>query len=341
MELEDRKKRILEAIIRDYIETAEPVGSRTITKKYDLGVSPATVRNEMADLEDLGLIEQPHTSAGRIPSQIGYRYYVDYLMKKETLTSDIKDYIHKSLEDQINAKERLIKGTVKLLSQITNYTSVLILPTCSANKLVHIKMLPLVGNRMVLIMVLDNGHVEHQVVETTRPISKEDCDDISSMLSAILGGKSPNEWKEIDINQAARALNKPVETLQEVCNLIEDNLTVNYEKKLYLSGTMNIMNQPEFQSLDRVQSLLSLLEEEQIIEDLMQKSSLPSGINIRIGSENDNKDLQACSLVTATYQLGGKVLGTVGVLGPTRMKYSRTAGILDYVSHLLEQGLND
>ncbi|MDR1194242.1 MAG: HrcA family transcriptional regulator, partial [Peptococcaceae bacterium] len=149
MRMEDRKKKVLEAIILDYIATAEPVGSRTISKKYDLGVSPATVRNEMADLEEMGLIEQPHTSAGRIPSQIGYRYYVDYLMEKETVTDEIKKYIRLNLLDQIRVKEDLMKNAVRLLSQISNYTALLILPAYHKNVLTHIQLLPLAENKLV------------------------------------------------------------------------------------------------------------------------------------------------------------------------------------------------
>ena len=159
MEMEERKKKVLEAIIQDYIATAEPVGSRTISKKYNLGVSPATVRNEMADLEEMGLIEQPHTSAGRIPSQIGYRYYVDYLMERQTVTNEVKKYIRTSLTSQIQAQEKLVRKAVKLLSQITNYTAMLIVPAYSQNVLTHIQLLPLADNKIVLIMVLDNGHV--------------------------------------------------------------------------------------------------------------------------------------------------------------------------------------
>lgn len=339
MEMEERKKKVLEAIIQDYIATAEPVGSRTISKKYNLGVSPATVRNEMADLEEMGLIEQPHTSAGRIPSQIGYRYYVDYLMERQTVTNEVKKYIRTSLTSQIQAQEKLVRKAVKLLSQITNYTAMLIVPAYSQNVLTHIQLLPLADNKIVLIMVLDNGHVEHQVLETGKEIRSQEAAQLSRMLSEGLCGLTVEQWKQANLQAIRSQWHSQIDLLQEIMDTIEDALTVEYEHKLYLSGALNIMNQPEFRSVEKVKGVLALLEEQRIMEELMLKSGDPQNISIRIGTENQYEDLAACSLVTATYQLDGKVIGTVGVLGPTRMEYSKTAGLLEYMSHLLSEGL--
>lgn len=339
MEMEERKKKVLEAIIQDYIATAEPVGSRTISRKYNLGVSPATVRNEMADLEEMGLIEQPHTSAGRIPSQIGYRYYVDYLMEKQSVTNEVKKYIRSSLANQIQAQEKLVRGAVKLLSQITNYTAMLIVPAYSQNTLTHIQLLPLADNKLVLIMVLDNGHVEHEVLETPKSLSQDEAVELSAMLSEALCGLTVEQWKRTNLQSVRRHWHSRIELLQEIMDTIEDALTVEYEHKMYLSGALNIMNQPEFRNVDKVKGVLGLLEEQRIMEELMLKSGDPQRVSIRIGTENHYEDLSACSLVTATYQLDGQVIGTVGVLGPTRMEYSKTTGLLEYMSHLLTEGL--
>lgn len=341
MQLEERKKKVLEAIILDYIATAEPVGSRTITKKYDLGVSPATIRNEMADLEDMGLIEQPHTSAGRIPSQIGYRYYVDYLMEKQLVTEEIKKYIRSNLKDQIKVKEDLVRGAVRLLSQISNYTAMLILSAFSQNVLTHIQLLPVAEKKLVLILVLDNGHVEHQVIDLPETLSDDEISELSDMLRQAVCGLTVEQWRKTPLQSIRRQWDGQIHLLKEILEIIEDTLTVEYERKLYLSGTLNILNQPEFRDVDKVKQVLSLLEEQRIMEDLMLKmgSSERQPISIKIGTENDYENLAACSLVTATYQISGRVIGRVGLLGPTRMDYSRTAGLLDYMSQFLSEGL--
>jgi len=340
LQLEDRKKKVLEAIILDYIATAEPVGSRTITRKYDLGVSPATIRNEMADLEYMGLIEQPHTSAGRIPSQIGYRYYVDYLMEKENLTNEIKKFIRKGLREEIKAKEDLVLRAVRLLSQISNYTAVMIMSTYSQNTLTHIQLLPVSDYRMVLILVLDNGHVEHQVIELKQPLSEKEVTELTDMLRQAVCGKTVEQWRKISLHSVRRQWEGEINLLREILDAIEDTLTVEYERKLYLSGTLNIMNQPEFRDVEKVRQVLSLLEEHRIMEDVMMK--MDDGerreISIKIGTENDYESLSACSLVTATYHINGRIMGRIGLLGPTRMDYSRNISLLDFVSRYLSEG---
>ena len=341
MQLEDRKKKVLEAIILDYIATAEPVGSRTITKKYGLGVSSATIRNEMADLEDLGLIEQPHTSAGRIPSQIGYRYYVDFLMEKETLTNEIKKFIRKSLREEIRAKEDLVRGAVRLLSQISKHTAVLILSSFSQNVLTHIQLLPVAQDKLVLILVLDNGHVEHQVIELSKPLTNGEIDELTDMLRQAVCGLTVEQWRKLSPQTIRSEWEGQINLLKEILEIIEDTLTVEYERKLYLSGSLNIMNQPEFRDVDKVRQVLSLLEEQRVMEDLLLKmdgdGSRP--IAVRIGTENEYESLSACSLVTATYHINGRFTGRIGLLGPTRMDYSRNIGLLDYISQFLSEGL--
>lgn len=341
MEMEDRKKRVLEAIILDYIATAEPVGSRTISRKYDLGVSAATVRNEMADLEDMGLIEQPHTSAGRVPSQIGYRYYVDFLMSRQSVTREVRNYIRSALANQIQATENLVQGAVRLLSQMTNYTAMLMAPSYSQNVLTHIQLLPLSENKLVLILVLDNGHVEHRVLEMPVALDRRQLEEVSSMLSKALCGLTVEQWRKSTLQSLRSGWDNQVALLKDILDSVEEALTVEYEHKMYLSGALNIMNQPEFRSVDKVRDVLALLEEQQIMQELMLASIQEQnrGINIKIGTENPHKGLSACSMVTATYQMNGKVIGTVGVLGPTRMDYSRTAGLLEYLAKALSEGL--
>ena len=343
MQLEDRKKKVLEAIILDYIATAEPVGSRTITKKYSLGVSPATIRNEMADLEDMGLIEQPHTSAGRIPSQIGYRYYVDYLMEKENLTNEIKKFIRRNLKDEIRAKEDLVRRAVRILSQVSNYTAMMLVETYSQNVLTHIQILPVSDSRLVIILVLDNGHVEHQVIELRNPLPERQIAELADMLRQAVCGLTVDQWRKLSMESIRSNWEGQIHLLKDIMDVIEDALTVEYERKLYVSGTLNIMNQPEFRDVEKVRQVLSLLEEQRILEELMlgADDGEPRAISIRIGTENQNENLAACSLVTATYHINGMMMGRIGLLGPTRMDYSRNIGLLDFVGQFLTAGLSD
>ncbi len=341
MILEERKKKVLEAIILDYIATAEPVGSRTITKKYDLGVSPATIRNEMADLEDMGLIEQPHTSAGRIPSQIGYRYYVDFLMEKASLTSDIKKYIRKSLREEIRAKEHLIRRAVRLLSQISNYTAMMIMSSYSQNILSHIQLLPVSDSRLVLILVLDNGHVEHQIIETRQAMSEKEIHELADMLRLVVCGKTVEQWRGISLSGARSQWEGQIQLLQEILDVIEGALTIENERKVYLSGTLNIMNQPEFRDVEKVRQVLSMLEEQRALEEMMMRidDNERQDISIRIGTENEYENLAACSFLTTTYHINGKIMGRIGLLGPTRMDYSKNISLLDFMSRYLSEDI--
>jgi len=343
MKLEERKKRVLEAIILDYIATAEPVGSRTISKKYDLGVSPATVRNEMSDLEEMGLLEQPHTSAGRIPSQIGYRYYVDFLMERQSISEEVKRYIRNALRSKIKAAEDMVQSATKLLAQMTNYTTFLMASTYKDNVLTHIQLLPLSEHKLVLILVLDNGHVEHRVIDMPVPLTERQLDEISSVLRQNLCGLTVDQWRKQPQQVLRARWDGEISLLEDLLNSVEEALTVEYEHKLYLSGTINILNQPEFvRDVDKVREILGLLEEERVMHELMQKyiSDEDQEIKIRIGREIPHEVLSSCSLITATYHLDGKVIGTVGVLGPTRMDYSKTASLLEYITKSLANELN-
>lgn len=341
--MDERKKRVLEAIILDYIATAEPVGSRTISKKYDLGVSPATVRNEMSDLEEMGLIEQPHTSAGRIPSQIGYRYYVDFLMERQIVTQTVKGHIRKALSQKIHATEALAQDVLKLLSQMTNYTTLMMATSYQECRLSHVQLLPIGDTKLVLIVVLDNGHVEHRILDAKAVLTPEQIDEVTDLLRRSLSGMTVSQWRQSSTEAIQAAWEGELSFLQDILNYVEDAMTVEYEHKVYLSGALNILNQPEFRDVDKVRNLLGLLEEEQIMQRLMLdfKQGPSEDIVIRIGRENPHEGLSACSLVTATYQMDGKVIGRVGVLGPTRMDYSKTAGLLEYLSKSLSRQERD
>ena len=339
MKMDERKQRILQALILDYIATGDPVGSRTIAKKYKLGVSSATIRNEMADLEEMGLIEQPHTSAGRIPSQFGYRYYVDCLMEKKPLPEQVKKYIQDILSDKISEMEALIQLSSKLLSQLTNYTSLVMVPSLGKNKLTHIQLLPLDNNKVVLVVVLDNGHVEHRSLELPFPIRDEDVYYISQILNNNLQGLSIEKCKSGLLKTLYNELAQQKHFLNEIMEIIETALVAKDDHKVYLGGMLNMLEQPEFKDVDKVKDLLELLEEEKVLKDVLAGAGQETGIKVKIGSENPYEEMKNCSLITATYELDGKVIGTLGVLGPTRMEYSKAVSIVEFLTYALTEGL--
>ncbi|MFY9174929.1 MAG: heat-inducible transcriptional repressor HrcA [Peptococcia bacterium] len=338
MKMDERKQKVLQAIILDYIATADPVGSRTIAKKYNLGVSPATVRNEMADLEEMGFLEQPHTSAGRIPSQLGYRYYVDCLMKKEPLKTEMKKYVRNNLVDRIRETEDLIQYTSKILSQMTSYTSMVLTPFYGNNVLRHIKLLPFEEGKAVMIIVLDNGHVEHRLMEVPEYLGEDEFATISAILDENLRGLTLEQWRPSLVQSIHKELKHNSELLQDLLSHIEHSLEGEQEQKVFMGGALNILDQPEFKQLERVRPILELLEHEEIIKDVLVPVS-QEGVTVRIGTENKIEGMKDCSLITATYRVEGRVIGTLGVLGPTRMEYSRVISVVEFLTSALTEAL--
>ncbi|MCR4441335.1 MAG: heat-inducible transcriptional repressor HrcA [Peptococcaceae bacterium] len=339
MKMDDRKQKVLHAIILDYIATADPVGSRTIARKYDLGVSPATVRNEMADLEEMGLIEQPHTSAGRIPSQSGYRYYVDCLMKKEPVAQEAKEKIRGALMSCIKETETLMQIAGKLLSQLTNYTALVLAPFYGKNTLKYIQLLPVDAGKAVLVIVLDNGHVEHRLVDVPDSMREEEFTALSALLNNHLRGLSVEQWRPSVLQSIYHQLDNQKKFLRHVMELIEESLSQDNEQKVYLGGTINILNQPEFKQIEKVKALFELLEEQDVLKEVLIPER-ETGISVRIGTENRHQGMKDCSLITATYHLNGKLIGTLGLLGPTRMEYSKAISIVEFLTTALTEGPN-
>lgn len=342
MTLDERKRRILQAIIKDYIATAEPVGSRTIAKKYDLGVSPATIRNEMADLEELGYIEQPHTSAGRVPSDRGYRYYVDCLMNKKILSSQEAAAILNGIRSKSRDVGTVLQQTNRILSNITNYTSIVIGPSFSKSNLKHCQLVPLEKDKALVIVVTENGMVQNRIIEVPESITDLDLQKISQVMNAKLQGHTLDDIKLTLIKEIYFELSKHKHIFNAAMDLIQETLILNNEDKVYLAGTLNILNQPEFRDISRVKTLLSLLEQDRILKEILnEKTSDDDGLTVTIGGENKVDALKDCSTITATYQVNGKVVGTVGVLGPTRMDYENAVSIVEFMTQHLSLIMKD
>lgn len=333
--LNERKKKILQIIIEDYISSAEPVGSRTIARKYDLGLSPATIRNEMSDLELLGYLEQPHTSAGRIPSAQAYRFYVDALIEPGTLTDNDMALIDGWYNERRRNIDDIFQSTAKILSRMTQNVSMVLTNQQTIANFCYLKFLPLDSQHAILCIVADDGSIDTNVVDIPLGMSSEEMDYLAGKMSKLLEDRSLS-----DIS---------VEILQNVhTDVVEDKLIFSsllqavrkmtgrrQEQKVFLGGTKQLLNQPEFRDVERVINLLGILEEEKVLKDLLQGGE-DSGLKVTIGSENKFTGIQDCSMVQATYRLNGQIVGTMAVLGPTRMEYGKVISVMDYLHKYLK-----
>jgi len=336
--LTDRKKKILQIIIEDYIETAEPVGSRTIARKHNLGLSPATIRNEMSDLELLGYLEQPHTSAGRIPSAQAYRLYVDSLQKPAALTENDMALINGWYNERIRNIDDIFKSTAKILSRMTQNVSLVLANKDASANFKYLKFLPLNEHQAILCIVTDDGSMDNGLIEIPLGMSPEEMDYMAGRMSRMLEGLPLNSITGEKLQQVFGAVSQDEALLTSLKRAVRRIAAKNREQKVFLGGTKQLLNQPEFQDVARVKDLLGLLEEERVVRDLLSAGD-NSGLKVTIGSENKFTGIKDCSMVQATYRLNGQIVGTMAVLGPTRMEYRKVIAVMDYLHKYLENML--
>lgn len=337
--LTERQLLILQAIVDDYIRSAEPVGSRSISKREGVTFSAATIRNEMADLEELGYIEKPHSSAGRVPSQKGYRYYVDNLLLPHRLTDEELRKIRTLYEMRIEEVEQLIQQSAKILSQITSYISVVLGPELFETKLKHVQIIPLSKVKAVIILVMDTGHVENYTITLPPNMDSGELEKVVNILNERLKGIPLYQIRTVLNQEVADVMKAHVKNYEIVLEMISRALGNEKQEKVFYGGKTNLLTQPEFRDVEKVRSLYSFLEEEELVQQLFRTEE--SGIQVKIGRENKLKQFQNCSIITATYSIGGKSMGTIGILGPTRMEYHRVISIVDYLSKNLTKTLTD
>ncbi len=334
MDLNERKLRILQAIISDFIRTGEPVGSRTLSKKFDMGVSPATIRNEMADLEEMGFLTHPHTSAGRIPSDKGYRLYVNSLMEKYELPTEAKQAIASRLNDNFHELDKTIEKAANLLSEITNLTSFAITPKQDEDILKYINILPVDARTVVLMIVSESGKVSNTALHIDFPYTEENIALLSKTLTYNYRGKT--------ISQALTGnIIRDFETDIEAMSRLAENIMPNFIKTLenmlnidlYMSGITNIFSTPEFNDIDRAKDFLEMMSrKEDLTKTILNRQN---GVIITIGDENSDEILPDCSLITATYHIDGKLVGKIGVIGPKRMKYDEITSVVEFMTENL------
>jgi heat-inducible transcriptional repressor len=337
--LTERQQLILHALIDNYIRSAEPVGSRTISKREEIGYSSATIRNEMADLEEHGYIEQPHTSAGRVPSNKGYRFYVDQLVKAPfTQPSDINQ-MRKLFAERFYELEQVMNQAAGILSSLTNYTSIILGHEINHTKLKHMQLLPISEDEAVVILVTDTGKVESKKITIPEEISRGELERVVNLLNEKLIGVPMNELRDRLTNEVSRELGRFLKQYQQMIAVLEETLTQPHDERIVMKGASKIMMQPEFRDVDKARDILTLFEQNDMVVRLFD--SHHSGVQVRIGTENNEEAVNNCSIITATYHLNGLPVGTLGILGPTRMEYGRVIGILDGLATNLSELLSN
>ncbi len=326
-----RKYMILNAIIRDYIETAEAIGSRALEKKHNFGISPATIRNEMSDLEDMGYLIQPHTSSGRIPSQKAYRLYVDEFMEINKVDKKIQKEVRGVYQDYILELNKAIEHTLSVLTKMTNYTSLIVSPRLDTLSLKDIKLVYIDYGRILLIMVTNEGIIKNKEIRLSEDITYDSLGKVNNALLVAI--------KDIKVDNLSDVLNTAIEGLSleensillEIIPHIKDVLISEENTRVYSKGVSNILNYPEFNSVEKAKNLIDLVNKEDTIKSMLNQNFY-NDITITIGDENIREELKDCSIITANYKLNGKPIGTIGVIGPTRMNYDYAVSTLDLLS---------
>ncbi|MDY0082786.1 MAG: heat-inducible transcriptional repressor HrcA [Ignavibacteriaceae bacterium] len=339
--LNEREKLILRSIVQQFVLTASPVGSRNITKKFDVGVSPATVRSIMSELEESGYINHPHTSAGRVPTDKGYRYYVDSLMEISELKASEKGFIEKNLDAQLTEKEQILKVASKLLSNITRQIACVTYPTLDKGILTKIQLVSLSNTRLLVVVSIQSGLIKTITLEFDSEIEASSLSDIESVLNERLNGLTFQE-----IRQTAKERLIDVEDSEKpIMRLFVDSIdkiftNVKPEEKILITGATNIIQQPEFEDPEKFQSVIELIEDKDIIIHILDKKKPEKSNNIliSIGTENEDEKLREYSLITKEYSFG-ETSGTVGIIGPKRMEYSKVVAIISYLGDLLTEVL--
>ena len=319
--LDDRKLKILQTIIKTYLETGEPVGSRTISKYTDLNLSSATIRNEMADLEDLGYIIQPHTSAGRIPSDKGYRLYVDMLM--EDKEHEITEMQEKMLQ-KADKMEQLLQQAARVLANSTNYATMVSAPTYNRNKLKFIQLSQVDANQIIAVIVMEVNIIKNKIVAVAEPLDNETMLKLNMLFNTNLNGIAV---EDINLGMIARLKEQAgihSGVISDVLDAVANTIQLDNDLEIYTSGATNIFKYPELSDKQSAQEIISAFEEKQQLAELVTQtlaSDENKGIQVYIGSETPVQTMKDCSVVTATYELGQGMQGTVGIIGPKRMDY--------------------
>ena len=338
--MEERNKQILTSVINEYVLTAEPVGSRKLAKKYNINLSSATIRNVMSDLEDMGLLHQPHTSAGRIPTEKALRFYVNSILKVKDLKLREKDRIRQRYQFSELETSDIIKQTSEVLSVLSHQMSIISAPKIIGTVLKHIEFIKISTNRILVIFVSQSGFVQNRIVEDKEDISQDELDKYTNYLGDILVGISLEEVREKLDEEMQKEKITYDQLLSKALQLSKKALAEELEPELYLGGKINLLESPEFSEVGRMKTLLQALEEKNLLLTLLDKTMDAEGVQIFIGSEVQLSDMQTLSIITSPYRQGKNVVGALGIIGPTRMDYLNLIPIVEYSAQLVTEFLN-
>lgn len=336
--LTQRQMCILWAVIDDYIASAEPVGSRTVSKKEGVGFSAATVRNEMADLEGMGYLEQPHTSAGRIPSHKGYRFYVDHLLKPQKWSPEDTKLFQDMIAQKIDRVEQAIQHTSNILSQLTNYLTICLGPRIFIDKLKHLQVVPISDRIAISIAVTDRGHVQQQRIILPEDVSLSSIEQLVNLLNFRLQGVPLSDLRQVVDKELQLELQRHVDHYENTMVLLDQILQIRQKDHVFTCGTTRMLEQPEFRDVNKLKTLLDFLEEEEHLIQLLGPISV--GVKVRIGDEIHIEAVNDCSIITASYMINGEPVGSIGVLGPTRMNYRKVISLIDILTKIFSEQLN-
>ncbi len=340
MDLDERNKKVLQAVIDSYIASGSPIGSTVLVKRYDFGLSSATLRNIMAELEELGYLTHPHTSAGRIPTDRGYRYYIDSLISVENEGEDLEGHLRQAPPLQSGDLQALMTEVSKFLATLSHCAGVVIAPSEPEGQYKHIEFVRLRGRKVLIIFVTNNGSVQNKLIELDENIQQHELNYFSAYLDEEL-----EQWTLPEIRH--RLVEKMREEKQVFMRLMDETYKASQEvqerdtEKVYIGGASQIFENPEFANVEKMKILFKAFEDKYKLVKLLDWSAAASGIKVFIGSENPFFEMQGCSLVVGTYKGGTNVVGTLGVIGPTRMQYKQVIHVVDYTAKLLTKLLEE
>lgn len=341
-ELSQRARLVLASVVANYISTAEPVGSRTVSNQKEVHFSPATVRNVMADLEEMGYLEQPHVSAGRVPTSDGLRFYVDSILELDELDQHTKNLIRSQLENQpINEVNDIFKATGRALSQISRQAAIVAVPSPEQEVFRHMEFVRLATGLILVVLVSKAGGVQNRIIEAEEDIAQEELDRYTRYLNELLADLTLSQVKQRVAQEMASERNRFDVVLSRALTLGKQALDNRNEGELLIDGQTNLMNQPEFKDVVRLRGIFRAFEEKSTLLRLLDKALTAQGVRLLIGSESDLAELDGLSVVTSPYGEPGKPSGALGVIGPTRMDYSKVIPMVDFtarvVSRILDQ----
>lgn len=337
--LAERDRQILQAIIIDYIASAEPVGSRTISRKYGLNLSPASVRNVMADLEEAGYLQQPHTSAGRIPTDKGFRFYVDSLEPRPLSKLD-QDRIRSRYEGRPADAAEVLREASRLLSSFSSLAGLAVAPRAEATRFRHIEFVHLRDRDILVVLVSESGAVHNKLIRADEPLSQDRLHEIANYLNGIIAGLTLKQARErllAEMHADKAAYDRLYAEAQALARRALETPSGPTESEVFIEGKLSIADQPEFASVEKMKALFKAFEEKSLLIKLIDKSMQGRGLHILIGHESEADEMAGCSLILSHYTVGDEVVGTLGVIGPTRMNYSRVIPIVDYTAHLVSR----